>query len=168
MLSLPAGRLADLTLSFSKGDQPIYDFENPRTGTSQGWNFGGYIYPMPSMIITPMYSRTKVREPGGGPPVVDANLLYVKMEYQHTPALGFHATVNLSDQSSTLLDNPFDRGSAYAQSSFIVKYEIAPTSFAYLGFLDERQRFAEPVVATTRFMKTGGRVFFKLSYLVRM
>jgi hypothetical protein len=167
-LSVPAGRLADLTVSYNKGDQPIYDFTNPRTGTSRGWNVAGYLYPMPSMIITPMYSRTKVSEPGGGPAVVDAELLYLTTEYQHTPALGFRGTINLSDQSSTLLENPFSRESAYAQSSFILKYEIAPTSFAYFGVLDERQRFVAPVVPKTRFMKTGGRVFFKLSYLVRM
>jgi hypothetical protein len=167
-LTFPAGKLADITLGADRGDAPIYDFVNPRIGTSQGWRASAYLYLMPSLIITPMYSHTTVKEPGGGPAVVEANLLYMTAEYQHTPSLGFRAMTNISDQSSVLLENPFSRESAYAQSSFIITYELAPTSFAYLGLNDERQRFVQPVVEKTGFMRTGLRVFFKLSYLMRM
>jgi hypothetical protein len=109
-----------------------------------------------------------VTEQRGGEKVVDAKLFYMTMSYQHTPALGMKAMAQLSDQWSGLLENPFLQQSAYTQSSVTIKYEIAPTSFVYCGLNNERRRFAPPVVPSSKYLQTGARIYFKMSYLVRL
>jgi hypothetical protein len=161
-------KFADLGYGFNFGQEPIFDFANPRIGDGRLYQTSLHLYPMPAMTISPTFSRTIVREQNSGEKVVDVKLFYMTMSYQHTPALGMKAMAQLSDQWSGLLENPFLQQSAYTQSSVTIKYEIAPTSFVYCGINNERRRFLPPVVPASRYLQTGARVYFKMSYLVRL
>jgi hypothetical protein len=158
----------DVSVLYNNGLRPIYDFAAPRLGDGQMYQLTMSMYPIPAMTLAPIFCRTRVSERNGGDKVVDAKLFYMTGSYQYTPALGIRAMVQLSDQWSGLLDNPFLQQDAYTQSSVTIRYEIAPTSFVYCGLNNERRRFLAPIVPENRYLQTGARVYFKMSYLVRI
>jgi hypothetical protein len=53
------------------------------------------------------------------------------------------------------------------RSSFLLAYELVSTSFVYFGVNDERRQFDRSLVRGS-YPRTGLRVFFKLSYLLRV
>jgi hypothetical protein len=158
----------DVGLLYNTGRRPIYDFANPRLGDGHMYQVTMSMYPIPAMTLAPVFSRTVVTERYGGEKIVDAKLFYMTASYQYTPALGIRAMLQLSEQWSGILENPFLQQDAYTQSSVVLKYEIAATSFVYCGINNEHRRFLAPIVPENRYLQTGARVYFKMSYLVRI
>jgi hypothetical protein len=148
------------------GGQVIYDYANPRVGRGWSWGLWPSFTPTPSLSIIPNFSRSEISETSGSK-VLRADVFSLTAQYQQTAKLGWRVTSQYLDQWTSLTPDPLMQRNGFVQSSLLLTYEIAPTSFAYLGFNDQRQRFDAPVLPSTRFLSTGTRLFFKMSYLVR-
>jgi hypothetical protein len=150
------------------GDLEIYDPTAPRAG--KGINTFTNLTFKPTARASVKVGATKVNhfEKGTGDEVDDATLFDVRGEYQFTRKLGFRAIVQQSNQRSALITNPFYDDIASSGSGLLMSYEVAPTSFFYLGYNGSWQDFQSPLTDRDRRIQTGGLVFCKLTYLMRM
>lgn len=149
------------------GGREIVDFDDPRVGRGYTGNVSLTIRPTSRATLEGRAQRSIHYEGWGDAIVADAKIFRLRGTYQFTRALGVRLLVEHSDQFDSDEDVT-DRRDVELGSSILLSYELAPASFLYLGWNDASREFDEPVVTSSRRVRTGSQLFLKVSYLVRM
>lgn len=149
------------------GDRELFDPDSPRVTKGIFGNLRVTIRPTPQASLEIRGQRSNHFDGWGGNKVDDANIVRLRGTYQFSRRLGARLIGEYSNQFNTLVSNPLSERVIRYTSSILVTYELAPSSFLFVGYNELQQDYDTPVVPRPQVMRTGNQIFMKVSYLFR-
>ncbi len=149
------------------GDRELFDPADPRVTKGIFGNLRMTVRPTPQSSLEIRGQRSNHYDGWGGAKVDDANIVRLRGTYQFSRRLGARLIGEYSDQFNTLVSNPLSERIVRYTSSILVTYELAPSSFLFVGYNELQQDYDTPVVPRHQMLRTGNQIFMKLSYLFR-
>jgi hypothetical protein len=149
------------------GDRELFDPNDPRVTKGIFGNLRMTVRPTPQASVEIRGQRSNHFDGWGGAKVDDANIVRLRGTYQFSRRLGARLIGEYSDQLNTLVSNPLSQRVVRYTSSVLVTYELAPSSFLFVGYNELQQDYDTPIVPRQQVLRTGNQFFMKLSYLFR-